>query len=208
MYTGIVQAVRPLLDVTTYRPQPIHDRPHPGTARRTEDRRQRQCRRHLPVGNRNRRHASQIRRHDRHARTHQPALLKGGPGGQHRTFGENERRSRWPPDGRPYRHHRRNRRTVDQGNRRLHQVPHAPGMGQVRVPTRFHRGQWLQSDRRRCRRQRHHHQPDPGNLRQTTFASYKAGDQLNIEVDHQTMVLVDVVERTIKGTLAREKLLP
>ena len=48
----------------------------------------------------------------------------------------------------------------------------------------------------------------PETLRQTTFAHYKAGDLLNIEVDHQTMVLVDVVERTIKGTLAREKLLP
>ena len=48
----------------------------------------------------------------------------------------------------------------------------------------------------------------PETLRQTTFASYAAGDLLNIEVDHQTMVLVDVVERTIKGTLARENLLP
>ncbi len=44
----------------------------------------------------------------------------------------------------------------------------------------------------------------PETLRQTTFASYKAGELLNIEVDHQTMVLVDVVERTIKSTLARE----
>ncbi|MNC68768.1 Riboflavin synthase [compost metagenome] len=44
----------------------------------------------------------------------------------------------------------------------------------------------------------------PETLRQTTFPSYKAGELLNIEVDHQTMVLVDVVERTIKSTLARE----
>lgn len=48
----------------------------------------------------------------------------------------------------------------------------------------------------------------PETLRQTTFASYHTGELLNIEVDHQTMVLVDVVERTIKGTLARQKLLP
>ena len=48
----------------------------------------------------------------------------------------------------------------------------------------------------------------PETLRQTTFANYKAGELINIEVDHQTMVLVDVVERTLKGTLAREKLLP
>ncbi|MNN92171.1 Riboflavin synthase [compost metagenome] len=48
----------------------------------------------------------------------------------------------------------------------------------------------------------------PETLRQTTFANYQAGELLNIEVDHQTMVLVDVVERTLKGTLAREKLLP
>jgi len=47
----------------------------------------------------------------------------------------------------------------------------------------------------------------PETLRQTTFAHYKAGELLNIEVDHQTMVLVDVVERTLKGTLARETLL-
>ena len=47
----------------------------------------------------------------------------------------------------------------------------------------------------------------PETLRQTTFARYQAGDLLNIEVDHQTMVLVDVIERTLKGTLARENLL-
>ncbi|WDY55925.1 riboflavin synthase subunit alpha [Pseudomonas sp. PSKL.D1] len=44
----------------------------------------------------------------------------------------------------------------------------------------------------------------PETLRQTTFPRYKAGELLNIEVDHQTMVLVDVVERTLKGTLARQ----
>lgn len=43
----------------------------------------------------------------------------------------------------------------------------------------------------------------PETLRQTTFASYQPGDLLNIEVDHQTMVLVDLVERTIAGTLSR-----
>ncbi|WAC00142.1 MULTISPECIES: riboflavin synthase subunit alpha [Pseudomonas] len=43
----------------------------------------------------------------------------------------------------------------------------------------------------------------PETLRQTTFAHYKAGELINIEVDHQTMVLVDVVERTLKATLAR-----
>ncbi|MBK5003684.1 riboflavin synthase subunit alpha [Pseudomonas sp. S32] len=48
----------------------------------------------------------------------------------------------------------------------------------------------------------------PETLRQTTFARYTPGDLLNIEVDHHTMVLVDVVERTIKSTLARENLLP
>ena len=42
-------------------------------------------------------------------------------------------------------------------------------------------------------------------LRQTTFTRYKKGDLLNIEVDHHTMVLVDVVERTIRNTLAREQ---
>ncbi|NIE75123.1 riboflavin synthase subunit alpha [Pantoea sp. Ap-967] len=44
----------------------------------------------------------------------------------------------------------------------------------------------------------------PETLRQTTFARYPAGALLNIEVDHQTMVLVDVVERTIQNTLARQ----
>lgn len=45
----------------------------------------------------------------------------------------------------------------------------------------------------------------PETLRQTTFTRYKKGDLLNIEVDHHTMVLVDVVERTIRNTLAREQ---
>lgn len=48
----------------------------------------------------------------------------------------------------------------------------------------------------------------PETLRQTTFARYKVGELLNIEVDHHTMVLVDVVERTIRSTLAREQLKP
>lgn len=39
----------------------------------------------------------------------------------------------------------------------------------------------------------------PETLRQTTFSNYQAGDLLNIEVDHHTMVLVDVVERTINA---------
>ncbi|WP_180899264.1 riboflavin synthase subunit alpha [Martelella soudanensis] len=41
----------------------------------------------------------------------------------------------------------------------------------------------------------------PETLRQTTFAHYKPGDRLNIEVDHQTMVLVDVIERTVSRVL-------
>ncbi|CRN08503.1 Riboflavin synthase [Pseudomonas sp. URMO17WK12:I11] len=45
----------------------------------------------------------------------------------------------------------------------------------------------------------------PKTLRQTTFTRYQKGDLLNIEVDHHTMVLVDVVERTIRNTLAREQ---
>ena len=42
----------------------------------------------------------------------------------------------------------------------------------------------------------------PETLRQTTFPRYKAGDALNIEVDHQTMVMVDVVERTLERLMA------
>ncbi|CAI3802174.1 hypothetical protein DBADOPDK_02977 [Pseudomonas sp. MM223] len=38
-----------------------------------------------------------------------------------------------------------------------------PEWGKYVFPARFHRDQWLQPHRRRCRRQRHHHQPDPGN---------------------------------------------
>nr|WP_272210035.1 riboflavin synthase subunit alpha [Marinicella sp. W31]MDC2875890.1 riboflavin synthase subunit alpha [Marinicella sp. W31] len=41
----------------------------------------------------------------------------------------------------------------------------------------------------------------PETIRQTTFARYKAGDRLNIEVDHQTMVMVDVIERTVSRVL-------
>lgn len=43
----------------------------------------------------------------------------------------------------------------------------------------------------------------PETLRQTTFPRYKTGDFLNIEVDHQTMVMVDVVERTLERLMAR-----
>ncbi|TCT37650.1 riboflavin synthase subunit alpha [Martelella mediterranea] len=41
----------------------------------------------------------------------------------------------------------------------------------------------------------------PETLRQTTFSHYAAGDPINIEVDHQTMVLVDVIERTVSRVL-------
>lgn len=41
----------------------------------------------------------------------------------------------------------------------------------------------------------------PETLRQTTFPRYTVGDKLNIEVDHQTMVMVDVVERTLTRLL-------
>ncbi len=41
----------------------------------------------------------------------------------------------------------------------------------------------------------------PETLRQTTFSRYKSGDRLNIEVDHQTMVMVDVIERTMARVL-------
>lgn len=43
----------------------------------------------------------------------------------------------------------------------------------------------------------------PETLRQTTFPRYKAGDALNIEVDHQTMVMVDVVERTLERLMSK-----
>ncbi|MFN3506778.1 MAG: riboflavin synthase subunit alpha [Allorhizobium sp.] len=44
----------------------------------------------------------------------------------------------------------------------------------------------------------------PETLRQTTFPRYKKGDALNIEVDHQTMVMVDVVERTLERLMSRK----
>lgn len=45
----------------------------------------------------------------------------------------------------------------------------------------------------------------PETLRQTTFPRYKPGDHLNIEVDHQTMVMVDVVERTLERLMNRSQ---
>lgn len=45
----------------------------------------------------------------------------------------------------------------------------------------------------------------PETLRQTTFPRYKVGDKLNIEVDHQTMVMVDVVERTLTRLLDKRQ---
>jgi riboflavin synthase len=44
----------------------------------------------------------------------------------------------------------------------------------------------------------------PETLRQTTFPRYKKGDALNIEVDHQTMVMVDVVERTLERLMSKQ----
>lgn len=41
----------------------------------------------------------------------------------------------------------------------------------------------------------------PETLRQTTFGDYRAGDLLNIEVDHATQVMVDTIERTLKSVL-------
>lgn len=46
----------------------------------------------------------------------------------------------------------------------------------------------------------------PETLRQTTFGLYKTGDRVNIEVDQQTMVLVETIERTVGSVL--ERLLP
>lgn len=41
----------------------------------------------------------------------------------------------------------------------------------------------------------------PETLRQTTFPDYRAGDRVNIEVDHQTKITVDVMERTLERLL-------
>lgn len=41
----------------------------------------------------------------------------------------------------------------------------------------------------------------PETLRQTTFPDYRPGDRVNIEVDHQTKVTVDVMERTLERLL-------
>ena len=43
----------------------------------------------------------------------------------------------------------------------------------------------------------------PETLRQTTFAQYRNGDRINIEVDHQTMVMVDTIEQTMATLLPR-----
>lgn len=43
----------------------------------------------------------------------------------------------------------------------------------------------------------------PETLRQTTFRDYTPGDAVNIEVDHQTKVTVDVMERTLARLLPK-----
>jgi riboflavin synthase len=43
----------------------------------------------------------------------------------------------------------------------------------------------------------------PETIRQTTFGLYRTGDRVNFEVDHQTMVLVEAIERTVARTLER-----
>jgi len=46
----------------------------------------------------------------------------------------------------------------------------------------------------------------PETIRQTTFGLYRVGDKVNFEVDQQTMVMVEVVERAVTATL--ERLMP
>ncbi|WP_273688192.1 riboflavin synthase subunit alpha [Ketogulonicigenium vulgare] len=41
----------------------------------------------------------------------------------------------------------------------------------------------------------------PETIRSTTFAAYRPGDHLNIEVEHQTMIMVEVMERTLTRLL-------
>lgn len=41
----------------------------------------------------------------------------------------------------------------------------------------------------------------PETLRQTTFGTYRCGDHVNIEVDQETMVTVQVMERTLERLL-------
>lgn len=43
----------------------------------------------------------------------------------------------------------------------------------------------------------------PETIRQTTFGLYRAGDQVNFEVEHQTMVLVETIERTMTAVAGR-----
>lgn len=43
----------------------------------------------------------------------------------------------------------------------------------------------------------------PETLRQTTFPLYAVGERVNFEVDHQTMVLVETVERSVSSVFER-----
>ena len=43
----------------------------------------------------------------------------------------------------------------------------------------------------------------PETLRQTTFALYAVGDKVNIEVDQQTMVMVETIEQTVTSVFDR-----
>jgi riboflavin synthase len=42
----------------------------------------------------------------------------------------------------------------------------------------------------------------PETLRRTTFAEMKVGDQVNLEIDRHTQVLVDTIERTLERVIA------
>ena len=43
----------------------------------------------------------------------------------------------------------------------------------------------------------------PDTVERTTFSLYRPGDRLNLEVDHQTMVMVDTIEQTMGALLPR-----
>jgi riboflavin synthase len=41
----------------------------------------------------------------------------------------------------------------------------------------------------------------PETIRQTTFAAYRAGDRVNLEIEARTRIMVDVIERTLARAL-------
>ena len=74
-----------------------------------------------------------------------------------------------------------------------------PGVAKVRYCKRLYRGQWMQSHNRTSGEWQLQPASHPETLRLTNLEKAQPGTKFNIEFDHQTMTIVDTVERVLES---------